>query len=40
MEKNDEFRIDDSSTVQRDEKSEPTDKEDIEEIKKEGVEEE
>ena len=40
MEKNDESRIDDSSAVQNNEKSEPTDKEDIEEIEKEGVEEE
>ena len=40
MEKNDESRIDDSSTVSVDEKSEPTDKEDIEEIEKEGAEEE
>ena len=40
MEKNDESRIDDSSTVSVDEKSEPTDKEDIKEIEKEGVEEE
>ena len=40
VEKNDESRIDDSSTVSVDEKSEPTDKEDNEEIKKEGVEEE
>ena len=40
MEKVDESGIDDSSTVSVDEKSEPTDKEDIEEIEKEGAEEE
>ena len=40
MEKNDESRIHDPSTVSVDEKSEPTDKEDIKEIEKEGVEEE
>ena len=40
VEKNDESRIDDSSTVPDDEEIEPTDKEDIKEIKKEGVEEE
>ena len=40
LEKNDEYRIDDSSTIPDDEKSEPTDKEDIEETEKEGVEEE
>ena len=42
LEKNDESRIDDSSTVSVDEKSEQTDKEDIEEneeIEKEGAEE-
>ena len=40
MEKNDESGNDDTSTVPVDEKSEPTDKENIEEIKKEGAEEE
>ena len=40
MEKVDESGIDDTSTVPVDEKSEPTDKEDIEEMEKEGVEEE
>ena len=39
MEKNDDIRIEDSSTVPSDEKNEQTDKEDLEEIKKEGVEE-
>ena len=40
MEKNDESRIDDTSAVPNDEKSEPTDKEDIEETEMEGDEEE